>query len=155
MARKPKPRILIAKLLGESLLNHRQIADTVGCSQKTVQRVEKELKKHMEPAESQLAEYAARLNERLPLAARVEKIASIAENTTDMKTALAAVQRADDLSGFVTQKDKIRLPRQEAPRQQGPMFLMVGAHIEVHAPRRKKVINMGEPTEQVNAGETE
>jgi hypothetical protein len=153
MARK-KARLQIAELLGKGL-SYQQISEIAGVSTKTISRTKAEIQAEVGGDEGLKSEYQALLEREMGTPDRARRYRELASQSDQLMVSLKDLERIDDLLDLTTKKDMLRAPVPEAPRQQGPMFLMVGAHIEVHAPRREKVINMGELTEQVNAGETE
>jgi hypothetical protein len=126
-------KVQITHLLGNPALTHEDIARTVSCSTKTVQRIAKEIKPDVDEALSKLEEYQTLLNKHLPIENRVELYTTIA-NKADSNpfAAMRALERVDDLDGILTSKDEARRPSQESGETR-PMFILPpGTHISVN-----------------------
>jgi hypothetical protein len=125
-------KVQITHLLGNTALTHGDIARTVGCSTKTVQRVAKEIKPDADEALSKLEEYQTLLNKHLPIKNRVELITKIAKKAdSNPFAAMRALERADDLDGIITARDESRRPSQDSGETR-PMFILpAGTHINV------------------------
>jgi hypothetical protein len=125
-------KVQITHLLGNPALTHDDIARTVGCSTKTVQRVAREIKPDVDEALSKLEEYQTLFNKHLPIENRVELYTQIA-NKADSNpfAAMKALERADDIDGILTAKDEVRRPSQESGETR-PMFILpAGTRISV------------------------
>jgi|WetSurMetagenome_2_1015567.scaffolds.fasta_scaffold1045624_1 hypothetical protein len=117
-------KVQITHLLGNPALTHDDIARTVGCSTKTVQRVAKEIKPDVDEALSKLEKYQTLLNKHLPIENRVELITKIAKKAdSNPFAAMRALERADDLDGIITARDESRRPSQESGETR-PMFIL-------------------------------
>jgi len=104
----------------------------VGCSRKTVQRVAAAIKPDVQEVEGKLELYGRLLRKKLPIKDRVELYDRIARKAeSDPFAAMRALERADELDGILTAKDKSR--EAETPRPQQPMFIMPpGANVQVN-----------------------
>jgi hypothetical protein len=113
-------------------MNHTEIARTVGCSTKTVQRTVNSLEPETREFTDGLAEYQRLFRDQLPIPKRVEiynKIAQKAESNPF--AAMRALERIDDLEGILTAKDEARRPTQDSGETR-PMFILpAGTHINV------------------------
>jgi hypothetical protein len=113
-------------------MNHTEIAKTVGCSTKTVQRTVNSLEPETREFTDGLAEYQRLFREQLPIPKRVEiyhKIAQKAESNPF--AAMRALERIDDLDGILTAKDETRRPTQDSGETR-PMFVLpAGTRISV------------------------
>ncbi len=122
----------IIALLGSGM-NHTDIAKTLGCSTKTVQRVSTSIRPVLAEVKDLISEYRRLLRERLPIEERVglyEKIARKVDRNPF--AAMRALERVDDLDGILTAKDEIKRP-QEGSRENQPMFtLPPGTSIQVN-----------------------
>jgi hypothetical protein len=115
-------------------MNHTEIAKTIGCSTKTVQRFAKSIKPAMKDIADSLSEYQRLLRERLPIKKRVEIYSEIAQKVkSNPFAAMRALERIDDLDGVLTAKDETRRPSQDVGEMR-PMFILPeGCRISVEA----------------------
>ena len=113
----------ITHLLANPSLKHREIAEAIGCSTKTVQRVAKEIQPSVKEVEGKLEEYQRLLGKKLPIRDRVELYDRIARKAeSNPFAAMRALERADDLDGILTAKDRSREP--EPAKEPQPIFVM-------------------------------
>jgi transposase len=119
MSRRPKPRLLITRLLTEGQMTHEEIAQVTNCSAKTVQRVQQELQQETEGYEEKMAEYRRRIHRRLPISRRVELYAGLAEQDQHPIAKLKTLERLDELEGIQTEKKQW----EEEPEHR-PMFVL-------------------------------
>ncbi len=128
----------ITHLLANPRLTHQEIAAAVGCSTKTVQRVAKEIRPDVKEAESKLEEYQRLLSKKLPVKDRVELYDRIARKAeSNPFAAMRALERADELDGIQTAKDRRET---EAPQVQQPVFIMPStANVQVNVFDRRKL----------------
>jgi hypothetical protein len=140
--RNERIRLQITALLGTGK-PYQEIADAVGCCKRTVVRVAKEIKPAMKEIEPELTEYKRLIQERLPLEKRADIVAEIAKDgKKNAFAALKAVQRADDLDGYLTEKDKLKKPLEET-REYRPMFtLPQGTNIVVNITQKPDHIDV-------------
>ena len=140
--RNEKIRLQITALLGTGK-PYQQIADAVGCCKRTVVRVAKEIKPAMKEIEGDLTEYKRLLQERLPIEKRSEIIGGIAENwKSNPFAALKATQRADDLDGYLTEKDKLKQPQADSGEYK-PMFMLpLGTKVVVNISKEPECIDV-------------
>jgi hypothetical protein len=125
-------KVQITHLPGNTALTHGDIAKTVGCSTKTVQRIARDTKPDVDEALSKLEEYQTLLNKHLPITQRVELITKIAQKAeSNPFAAMRALERIDDLDGILTAKDEVRRPTRDSGETR-PMFILpAGTHISL------------------------
>jgi transcriptional antiterminator len=140
-------KVQITHLLGNPALTHEDIARTVGCSTKTVQRVAREIKPDVEEAIAKLEEYQTLLNKHLPIKNRVEIYTQIAKKAdSNPYAAMKALERADELDGILTAKDEIKRPSQESAEHR-PMFILppgtaISVSVKPYEPVQSKEIDV-------------
>ena len=150
MKKPNQPKLTISQMLFDGRLSHPEIAAIVGVSARTVTRVAKEIKTEEQENPGAMRAYQRQLSEQMDSRARARRYRELAKQKKQPMVALKALERIDDLTGITTARDRLKITQPVEPQQQGPMFLLgPGARVEVHAPRREKVINP-----QKSAGET-
>jgi hypothetical protein len=116
-----KTKTQIIRLLSDpsAPLSHVQIAKIVGCSQKTVQRIRREIKPEVKEVEGRLEEYRGLLRKRVPLDRRVSIISEVAEAKQNPFVRLRAIELANRIDGFDQLLDMKRPVEEPNPR---PLF---------------------------------
>ncbi len=113
-------------------LTHQELAQMVGRSTKTVQRVMKANLETMSEIDEKLRVVQMRVQSRMPVENRVEIIATVAESSELDFARLAAVKYLNELDDIhpALDREKVRKDR-ELPRTQ-PMFMLpAGTSINV------------------------
>src|SRR5688572_10891737 len=121
--RKERLRTQVTALLGSGgpALTHQQVAAAVGCSTKTVQRIQREIQPSMEDVQEKLAAYRTLLRKEMPLEYRAGRLKELAKQDTQLMVALKALERADVLDGFA------RPQAQEQPERTALFSLPAGS----------------------------
>ena len=117
--RRPALQTQITSLLAstEPTLSYGQIAEIVGCSSKTVQRVATAIKPDVEAVEEKLQEYRTLMREALPLADRVKRLKQLVNQDDQLMVALKALEKVDRLDGLDN-------PKEENAPQPAPLFAL-------------------------------
>ena len=132
-------RTQIIALLSDPMnrLTHEQIAQVCGVSRSTVSRVVREVRGDLDAARARLREYQRRINELMPIEARVKRYRELVEQNDQKMVALKALERLDALDSIVTRREDKHPPRKESEKQHTPMFVMLdGTHLSLHVDRK-------------------
>src|SRR5690349_14002167 len=112
-----KRHVQITTLLNNSgHLTDKKIAEIVGCSTKTVERVRKKNQPALEEIKDKLEQYRACLNEHLPVEYRAMRLKELASQNSQLMVALRAIERADIVDGLG------RPTEADEPVEHRPMF---------------------------------
>jgi transposase-like protein len=129
MKRSEANKLTITALLANPGLTQTQVADIVGCSRSTVNKIRRSLDEAIQQQGTAVAAYQSLLREHLPPDSRARRLAHLAEAADRDATSLQAIQYVDSC---------LRLTPQTQPTQQDnsvdqPMFVLPSAtHVTVN-----------------------
>jgi len=132
-------RTQIIALLSDPMnrLTHEQIAQVCGVSRSTVSRVVREVRGDLDDARARLREYQRRINELMPIEARVKRYRELVEQNDQKMVALKALERLDALDSIVTRREDKHPPKEEPEKRHTPMFVMPdGTRLSLHVDRK-------------------
>lgn len=117
-------------------MTQQEIAELLGISRRTVNRVVKKAKPDLQEITEKLGEYQRQIASSVSIQTRVARLKALVEQDAEKMVALKAIQRIDELDGIVTEREKGRYA--EPPREATPMFMLPpGATVTVTMARKE------------------
>ena len=128
--RKERLRTQVTALLGSGgpALTHRQIAEALDCSTKTVQRIQRDIRPDMDEVKEKLAAYQRLLRKEMPLEHRAKRYRELVDQNEQLMVALKALERVDSIQFG-------RVQDETEPPKPAPMFsLPAGSRVAIVVP---------------------
>lgn len=137
-----RKQLKITRMLGDSSLTHKQIAELVGCSAAYVAKISQQLRYTLGPDDLELDEYRKLLRKKAPAGRRVDCLSTIINPDTAKSNPFSVIRAVEYVDTVLGLHPKARVEAQDQQQQAQPMFVLpAGANVQVNvirvSPRRR------------------